>query len=105
MPKEVLYGTQLPYSDDDPGRSVVEVRWSGEAGHIQLVTRCIRADTHETYVPDEWQEALQQLPEADQYPGILTCHDGFYVDLDRRTVNDLICKLRRARDQAFGRDE
>lgn len=30
---------------------------------------------------------------------------GWYVDLDRRAINDLIRVLRRARDQAFGRDE
>ncbi|HEY6021610.1 MAG TPA: hypothetical protein VIY48_17605 [Candidatus Paceibacterota bacterium] len=30
---------------------------------------------------------------------------GMFVDLDRQTINDLIRVLRRARDQAFGRDE
>ena len=30
---------------------------------------------------------------------------GWHVDLDRRSVNELIKKLRVARDQAFGRDE
>ena len=30
---------------------------------------------------------------------------GLYVDLDRRGINDLIRHLRKARDQAFGRDE
>jgi hypothetical protein len=31
--------------------------------------------------------------------------DGMYVDLDRAGINKLIRNLRRARDQAFGRDE
>lgn len=31
--------------------------------------------------------------------------DGFFVDVDRRGINDLIRHLRRARDQAYGRDE
>lgn len=30
---------------------------------------------------------------------------GWYVNLDRHQINDLIRILRRARDQAFGRDE
>lgn len=30
---------------------------------------------------------------------------GLYVDLDRCGINDLIRILRKARDQAFGRDE
>lgn len=30
---------------------------------------------------------------------------GFYVDLDRVNINKLIKVLRRARDQAYGRDE
>jgi elongation factor P hydroxylase len=31
--------------------------------------------------------------------------DGFYVSMDRNGINKLIRNLRRARDQAFGRDE
>lgn len=31
--------------------------------------------------------------------------EGMYVDLDRRGINSLIAVLRRARDQAFGKDE
>jgi hypothetical protein len=37
--------------------------------------------------------------------GELRVTDGFYVNLDRRGLNDLIRHLRRARDHAFGRDE
>jgi hypothetical protein len=32
-------------------------------------------------------------------------YDGMYVTLDRSGINRLIRNLRRARDQAFGRDE
>jgi hypothetical protein len=32
------------------------------------------------------------------------CH-GLYMDLDRSSINNLIRLLRKARDQAFGRDE
>lgn len=41
----------------------------------------------------------------EQFGAGLTVADGFYVQLDRRGINDLIRHLRRARDQAFGRDE
>jgi len=34
-----------------------------------------------------------------------TRQEGPYIDLDRRGINDLIRQLRRARDQAYGRDE
>lgn len=90
MPKEIVYGDQkfMPGSEDDP--AVVVVGWSREAGDVQVVTRLLNAE----------------VPHPDE------CHDegvpvkyGMYVNLDRRGINDLIRHLRRARDQAFGRDE
>ena len=91
MPKEHVYGSTIPYGEEDPGRSVVEVRWSRESTYLQVATRCIRADDDTVY-------SNENLP-------TLTAADGWFVDLDRRGINDLIRKLRRARDQAFGRDE
>jgi hypothetical protein len=41
----------------------------------------------------------------EQFGAGLTVADGFFVQLDRRGINDLIRHLRRARDAAFGRDE
>lgn len=40
-----------------------------------------------------------------QFGAGMTVADGFYVQLDRRGINDLIRHLRRSRDAAFGRDE
>lgn len=40
-----------------------------------------------------------------QFGSGMTVMDGFYVTVDRRGINDLIRHLRRARDQAYGRDE
>jgi len=59
-----------------------EIRWSRERGDVQLATV---ADTP---------------PEATGTGG-----EGWHVSLDRRQINELIRHLRRARDQAFGRDE
>ena len=97
MPKEIVYGSESPYGPDESAESIVEVGWSREAGHVQLATRCIEASTHETYRPAS--------PEPGTVVPDLSFHDGFYVQLDRRGINGLIRNLRRARDQAFGRDE
>lgn len=54
----------------------VELRW-GKAGYFQMTTGKIEPD------------------------GI---SNTYYVQLDREGINDLIRKLRRARDYAFGKD-
>ena len=105
MPKEIVYGESLPYgSPDEPGpaRSIVEVSWHREpAGHVQLVTQCVNAVDLSIYeaAPGETGAdedlAGQSIPRA----------AGIYIDLDRAGINRLIRNLRRARDQAFGRDE
>lgn len=89
MPKEVIYSDQLPWSEEDPGVAVVEVRWGRDTGHMQLVTKAIHRATGDRLSDDEG----------------IHYTDGFYVDLNRSNINDLIRQLRRARDQAFGRDE
>lgn len=91
MPKEVVYGETLAFDgpSDEPSQNeqpVVEVRWSREAGDMQIVTKI---QGYEFAGPDEE----------------LTYHYGMFVNLDRRGINDLIRYLRRARDQAFGKDE
>lgn len=76
MPKEVIYD---PYMNDGGVRT--EIRWSRD-GFIQLATV------------------------ADEAPGPSGLGaEGWFVHLDRKAVNELIRYLRRARDQAFGRDE
>lgn len=90
MPKEVVYGEQMSATKDEvPIVPIVEVRWGREAGYVQVVSKATDAndgrcasdspDTHFT--------------------------DGYHVDLNRHSINDLIRHLRKARDQAFGRDE
>lgn len=109
MPREMIYGDVLPFAEDSPGRSVVEVCWSREAEHVQIASKCVRADSEETYRPgtEITIDTDASLGATGVVPSVpdLTFFDGFYVQLDRPGINDLIRKLRRARDQAFGRDE
>lgn len=100
MPKELIYGERAPYGEEDPGRSVVDVRWDRESGYFQIATACIDRSTHETYIP---AHIRAEMPEGEW--AFATAWDGFYVDLDRAGINKLIRTLRRARDAAFGRDE
>lgn len=80
MPRETFY----PASNDEPDCRV-EVRWSKER-FLQVGTTKHFVDPCADVSSQEWWE-------------------GQWVDLDRQTINDLIRVLRRARDQAFGRDE
>jgi len=92
MPKEIVYGVDHfpPETDDEPrDPPVVVLSWSRETGDVQLVTRLLR---HEVPTPEE------------QDAGIPVGY-GLYVTLNRTAINDLIRNLRRARDQAFGKDE
>jgi hypothetical protein len=91
MPKEKVYGSELPFGDEDPRRSVVEVRWDADTGYFQIATK---EATAELWVPGD------SLPE-----NAIPAEYGYYTCLDRRGINNLIRVLRRARDQAFGRDE
>lgn len=114
MPKEQIYGEALPYGTPEepgPARSVVEVRWDRETGYFQIATKCIEASTGDDYVPP--LEAIEapvvsgrEVTEDDfvELEGMRP-QSGWYIDLNRRGINELIRVLRRARDQAFGRDE
>lgn len=89
MPKERTDGCELPYGDDGDGRSIVEVSWSREAEYVQIVSKVVNRYDGDRFVKDEG----------------IHYTDGMYVNLDRRGINDLVRNLRRARDQAFGKDE
>lgn len=92
MPKEQINGLSLPFSEEAGLRSVVEVTW-GRDSSVTLVTKCVDASTGEV-------STRERLSSPERHAG-----EGWYLDLDRRGINELIRKLRRARDQAFGRDE
>ncbi len=87
MPRETVYGEQSPGGDQQV--PIVEVLWNREGGYVQVVTKAtdanggrVAGDSPETHFTD-----------------------GMYVNLDRKGINAHIRHLRRARDQAFGRDE
>lgn len=118
MPKEMIYGKSLPYGEEDPGRAVVEIRW-GREGYFQIATKCVHAADETDYRPPlEPIEVPMRPPHegeyADPQPLLVSENEGFlevapfsgfYVDLDRRGINELIRVLRRARDAAYGKDE
>ncbi len=91
MPKESVFGQQHPGIAEEvhPKVPVVEVLWNREGGYVQVVSRAEDADG------GRWA--------GDSPDTHFT--DGMYIDLDRQGINKLIRNLRRARDQAFGRDE
>lgn len=81
MPKEYVFSTLcLPEMEGHPASLPFRcsVRWGRDEGDIQIAT----------------------VDENDGDDG-----SGFFVDLDRRGINDLIRLLRKARDQSCGRDE
>ena len=81
MPKETIYGKSFPlHGATEPE---VVVGWSKEAEHVEISVR----------MPDD--TVLVPGPEA----------NGWYAQLDRAGINRLIKTLRKARDDAYGRDE
>lgn len=80
MPKEYIT-TDRTLTKDTPGWSAVRVDWSRN-GHVQVAS-----------------VAYETPPESQ------TGDNGWFVDLDRERINELIRVLRRARDQAYGKNE
>ena len=101
MPKEGVFGEQHHARDEKgeviiderPQVPVVNVLWGRDGGYVQIVSKV--EDPH----GGRW------IGEGDWDEGVSHVTDGMYVNLDRPAINKLIRNLRRARDQAFGRDE
>lgn len=100
MPKEVVFGSQLPYSDVSSGRSAIGVHWGIEQEYVQVSASLFNDDGRSVTADGVVHEA-----EGAEAARRELWSQGFYVDLDRSGINRLIRNLRRARDQAFGRDE
>ena len=90
MPKETVYSDDVLF-EDDAESVVAEVRWGRETAHVELVTRAVIKSTGESV-------------EKSRYPD-QPFEAGVHMGMNRKQINDLIRNLRRARDQAFGRDE
>jgi hypothetical protein len=108
MPKEVIYGDRSFPAYGTPvapeAWSVIEVGWSREAEYVQIASKTIDAidgsDFHPQLEPIEVGVGETVLLEAEGIrPG------GIYLQMTRSSINELIRVLKRARDQAFGRDE
>jgi hypothetical protein len=94
MPKTNLYPTPRP--DQPKGADTrIEIGWH-QHGWVQLATTKLQpgADRDLDYV----QQASPDDP-------LVRAWDGWFIDLDRYQINQLIRFLREARDKAFGRDE
>lgn len=112
MPKETVYGSKMVGgSETEPRTPVVEVRWNRDP-FVQVVTRIqeFEVPRHGIQTPvftPEQDAALArgEVVETTQVLEPISCEYGMYVELDRHGINQLIRNLRRARDQAFGRDE
>lgn len=63
--------------------TVVRVGWSPETGDVQIATLNMDVYTQDLHSPA----------------------GGWFLNLDRRGLNELIRVARRARDAAFGKDE
>lgn len=100
MPRESVFGAQMPYGEHSSARTQVGVTWSKEAGHVQIYTCLFNDDLR--YVT---ADGVSHESEGEEKSRREWASQGLYVDLDREGINKLVRNLRRARDQAFGRDE
>lgn len=86
MPKEYIYSNRVAIDQETGDESLlnpnrIKITWNRDASYVQLAT--VNPETEDTF----------------------EANSGWYVDLERREINQLIRVLRRSRDQAFGRDE
>jgi hypothetical protein len=82
MPREYVY-TDFAGNGETAPQMAVSVGWQKEdhGGYVQLAT--IENGKEHSFDPSS----------------------GLYISLDRRQINHVIRLLRKARDQAYGRDE
>lgn len=97
MPKEVMVTHRDVFGPESGAAAAIEVRW-GRNEHVELGARVVYAvDPSVDYIPTK-AEGGGRWPADESISGL-------YTSLTRPQINDLIRNLRRARDQAFGRDE
>lgn len=96
MPKEYVDNPFRVMYDDRGGEVevgsnvVTKVTWNRDAGYVQIAT----------IIDDRRDDSSNSVG-----PDPHSLDSGLYSDLDRDGINRLIRILRRARDQAYGRDE
>ncbi len=99
MPKEIVRAKDRPFTDVSSAESVVGVQWSKDI-YVAVFTELFNDDLK--YMDGHGNIHVAEGEEAERRK---IRGEGFYVHLDRGEINRLIRNLRRARDQAFGRDE
>lgn len=88
MPKELIVAHEPRLFNEDGNempqetQSLVQIGWNGEAQYVQIATGTRHPTTFDSD-SSTWQ----------------------FVQLSRTMINDIIKVLRRARDQAYGKDE
>lgn len=91
MPKSSFYENAAP---DGTQSRRVEIGWQHDQGvQIGVTNLAPGADPTSEFIDGE----------GDQPP--TPAWDGWFMNLDRGQINSIIRALKRARDQAFGRDE
>jgi hypothetical protein len=113
MPKEVIHGDRSFPAYGTPEApeawTVVEVGWSREAEYVQLASKCIDAVDGSDFHPKLEAIEVPLRHDFEVEPMLLEAEglrpSGQYIQMNRYAINELIRVLRRARDQAFGRDE
>lgn len=100
MPVERIYGAPIqggelpsgePTFKGDP--TSLRIGWGAESGHVEIAV--LNEES-----PFRWSQVDGATIEDTDH-----VFDGWYMQLDRRQINQLIRHLRRARDNALGKDE
>lgn len=89
MPKEIIYNK---YGNTPDNSEFIHVGWSKDAGHVEVAT-----------VSPNGRLMLLD-PDTGKYVQAGGVDPGWFIQLDRQGINDLIRVLRRARDAAYGAD-
>lgn len=97
MPKEIV-------GRDSNNR--VEVSWGRDSSHVQIATYCPSRLVAGTIPADVRPDGSSVAPDIGKDDITIESQPftGWYADLTRFEINTLIQNLRRARDQAFGKD-
>ena len=85
MPKETIFDSINYFNESRDKTVIAELSWGRDSGEVQLATLLVAPSTHTRF--------------TEKVEG------GWFLNLDRQGINKLIRDLRRARDQAFGKDE
>jgi hypothetical protein len=98
MPKTNVYPTPRP-DQPEGADSRIEIGWD-PYGWVQIATTNLQPGAKRN------QDYMDPKPGDEDLPlHLRRAWQGWFVDLDRYRINELIRALRAARDKAFGRDE